>query len=67
MKIDELVANLEKYADDFASGMGENYPITKDIRKAAETIKLLWEIARENNLAKYKRQIDEMRGADGNT
>ena len=31
-------------------------------RKAAEAIKLLWEVARENSLAKYKMQIDEWEG-----
>jgi len=35
-------------------------------RKAAEAIKLLWEVARENSLAKYKMQIDELEGNNGN-
>ena len=56
MKIDELIEQLESistylYAED-----------ERVILKAAETIRLLLEIARETNIEKYKRQIDEMEG-----
>ena len=32
--------------------------------KAAEVIKLLWEIARDTNNEKWRRKIDEMEGND---
>ena len=64
MKIDELIGRLElvaQYLEDVRAMCGK-----ADVcRKAAETIKLLWEIARENNLERYKRQIDEMGDEDG--
>lgn len=60
MKIDELIEQLERVAAE-ADLLGDEELI---LLKAAETIRLLWEVARENSLAKYKRQIDEMRGDD---
>ncbi len=57
MKIDELIARLGVCADHAYSEYEETTML-----KAAETIRLLWEVARETNIAKYKRQIDEMRG-----
>lgn len=67
MKIDELIEQLEKMAFDFkwANGIGDEYVDLAN--KAAETIRLLWEIAQDNSNSKYKRQIDEWRGEDGNT
>lgn len=62
MKIDELIDDLQEVADGAAI---DEAPFTEmTCRKAAETIRLLWEVARENSLAKYKMQIDEMRGDD---
>ena len=60
MKIDELIALLES-----GSERGNEYDDDL-MRKAAETIRLLWEVAKDSTNAKYKRQIDEMRGEDGN-
>ena len=62
MKIDELIARLN-YWSNVEANSGNPHE-SDDLAKAAETIKLLWEIARENNLERYKRQIDEMRGED---
>lgn len=62
MKIDELIARLglvAEYLDQY--GMHGKADVC---RKAAEVIKLLWEVARENRLAEYHRQIDELRGDD---
>lgn len=60
MKIEDLIAKLEDLA--YVSYV-ENYEDGEDTcLQAAQTIRLLWEIARETNIAKYKRQIDEMEG-----
>ena len=65
MKIDELIEQLEERAK-AVEGCG--YPHSAGLyAKAAETIKLLWEVARENSLAKYKRQIDEWSGNNDTT
>lgn len=56
MKIDELIERLEEEA------RWQAEPESNLLLKAAATIKLLWEVARETNIAKYKRQIDEWRG-----
>ena len=63
MKIDELIEQLERYEAECRES--EWYPHAEAFCKAAEVIKLLWEVARENRLAQYKMQIDEMRGEDG--
>jgi hypothetical protein len=63
MKIDELIERIGLVAQylDQCKMHGK-----ADVcRKAAETIRLLWEVARENRLEKYRMQIDEMRGEDG--
>ena len=63
MKIDELIDDLQEVADGAAI---DEAPFTEmTCRKAAETIRLLWEIAKDSSNAKYKRQIDEWRGEDG--
>ena len=64
MKIDELIALLNMEADE-QEHYHENLACAENIRKAAETIRLLWEIAKDSSNAKYKRQIDEWRGEDG--
>lgn len=56
MTIDELIEQLES-----GSERGNEYDDDL-MRKAAETIRLLWEIAQDNSNSKYRRQIDEMRG-----
>ena len=62
MKIDELIDDLQEVADGAAI---DEAPFTEmTCRKAAETISLLWEIAKNSSNAKYKRQIDEWRGDD---
>ena len=61
MKIDELIERLGICADHAYSEYEETTML-----KAAETIRLLWEIAQDSSNEKYKRQIDEMRGEDGN-
>ena len=65
MKIDELIERLEDAAEthDICA-----IPLDTDadlMRKAAETIKLLWEVAKENRLEQYRMLIDEWRGDDG--
>ena len=65
MKIDELIEQLEAWAELADLDPHVPYTMGDGLRKAAETIKLLWEVARENRLAQYKMQIDEMRGEDG--
>ena len=63
MKIDELIDDLQEVADGAAI---DEAPFTEmTCRKAAETIRLLWEIAKDSSNAKYRRQIDEWRGEDG--
>ena len=60
MKIDELITRLELIAEylDQCKMHGK-----ADVcRKAAETIKLLWEIAQDTNNEKYKMQFDEWIG-----
>lgn len=63
MKIDELIVDLEEWAT-CKEAVGEGF-LANSLRKAAETIRLLWEVARENRLAEYQRQIDEMRYDNG--
>ncbi len=63
MKIDDLIARLglvAEYLDQY-----KMHGKADVCRKAAETIRLLWEVALENSLAKYKRQIDEWSGNNG--
>ena len=54
MKIDELIEQLD-YIAEYEVGM--NY--CKTVHKAAETIKLLWEVAKDTTNAKYKLLFDE--------
>lgn len=61
MKIDELIDTLVGCAD-YLDTNGVDASIAKLCRTAAETIKLLWEVAKDTTNAQYKRQIDEMRG-----
>ena len=62
MKIEDLIDKLEDLA--YVSFM-ENYEDGEDTcLKAAETIKLLWEVVRDTNNEKYKMQFDEWRGND---
>ena len=63
MKIDELIECLHMESE--AAYNAENLILRDTLDKAAETIRLLWEVARENSLAKYKRQIDEWSGNNG--
>ena len=61
MKIDELIEKLDKNGEYISnSGIGDGTLL----HQAAETIRLLWEVARENRLEKYKMQIDELGGAE---
>ena len=62
MKIDELIAQLEASAA--VEWTCEHITTAQTCRKAAETIRLLWEIAQDNSNSKYRRQIGEMRGDD---
>ena len=50
MKIDELIALLNMEADE-QEHYHENLACAENIRKAAETIKLLWEIAQDSRNA----------------
>ena len=59
MKIDELIELLEN-----GSERGNEYDDDL-MRKAAETIKLLWEVAKDSSNAQYKRQIDKLEGNNG--
>ena len=61
MKIDELIALLNMEADE-QEHYHENLACAENIRKAAETIKLLWEVVRDTNNSKYKMQFDEWIG-----
>lgn len=63
MKIDELIHNLETWAECLPPECDPD--VEKLMLKAAETIRLLWEIAQDTSNSKYKMQIDEMRGDDG--
>jgi len=56
MTIDELIELLES-----GSERGNEYDDDL-MHKAAETIKLLWEIAQDSTNEKYKMQIDELEG-----
>lgn len=62
MKIDELIVDLEEWAT-CKEAVGEGF-LANSLRKAAETIRLLWEIAQDSTNSKYKMQIDEWRGDD---
>ena len=62
MKIDELITRLELVAEYL--NQYKMHGKADVCRKAAETIKLLWEIAKDSSNAKYKRQIDEWRGEE---
>ena len=64
MKINELIMTMENIAA--AQRMEGNVITANDCHLAAETIRLLWEVAKDTTNAQYKRQIDEMRGEDGN-
>ena len=65
MKIDELIEQLEAFGE--LADYDPHVPVTlgNTLRKAAATIKLLWEIAQDSTNSKYKMRIDEMRGDDG--
>ena len=63
MKIDEMIAQLEASAE--VEWTCEHITTAQTCRKAAEAVKLLWEIAQDNSNSKYKMQIDEWRGDDG--
>ena len=62
MKIDELIEQLEAWAELADYDPHVPYTMGDGLRKAAETIRLLWEVAKDTTNAQYKRQIDEMRG-----
>lgn len=62
MKIDKLIAQLEASAA--VEWTCEHITTAQTCRKAAETIRLLWEIAQDNSNSKYKRQIDDWRDND---
>lgn len=62
MKIDELIDELAISADEIEHNGWEE--AAKLMDKAAETIRLLWEIAQDNSNRKYKMRIDEMRSAE---
>ena len=64
MKIDELIEQLETFGELADYDPHVSATLGNTLRKAAETIKLLWEIAQDTTNAQYKRQIDEMRGAE---
>ena len=57
MKIDELIERLGVCADHAYSEYEETTML-----KAAETIRLLWEVAQDTSNSKYRKLIDEMRG-----
>lgn len=57
MKIDELIEQLD-YIAEYEVGMD----YCKTVHKAAETIRLLWEVVRDSTNEKYKMQIDEWSG-----
>ena len=60
MKIDELIARLglvAEYLDQY-----KMHGKADVCRKAAETIRLLWEVAQDSTNSKYKMQIDEWSG-----
>lgn len=63
MKIDELIDELAISADEIEHNGWEE--AAKLMDKAAEVIRLIWEIAQDSTNSKYKMQIDEMRGDDG--
>jgi len=60
MEIEKLIARLGLVADYL--DQHKMHGKADVCLKAAETIKLLWEIARENSLEKWRRQIDEVEG-----
>ena len=63
MKIDELIAQLEASAA--VEWTCEHFTTAQTCSKAAETIRLLLEIAQDTINENYKRKIDEWRGDDG--
>lgn len=66
MKIDVLIDDAIYCAERCEESETDELPFMADtLRKAAETIKLLWEVALENRLEQYKMLIDKMRGDDG--
>lgn len=62
MKLDELIVDLEEL-ETCKEAVGEGF-LANSLRKAAEAIKMLWEIAQDNSNIKYKMRIDEWRGAE---
>ena len=56
MKIDELIERLEEEA------RWQAEPESNLLLKAAETIRLLWEVVRDTQNEKYKMQFDEWIG-----
>ena len=64
MKIDELIECLHMESE--AAYNAENLILRDTLDKAAETIRLLWEVAQDNTNSKYKMQIDEWSGEYGN-
>ena len=66
MKIDELIADLmDIWNSNELTYSGDYRFVNETAYCAAETIKLLWEVAKDTTNSKYKRQIDEWRGEDG--
>ena len=65
MKIDVLIDDAIYCAERCEESETDELPFVADtLRKAAETIRLLWEVAKETTNAQYKRQIDELGGAE---
>ena len=57
MKIDELIVDLEEWAT-CKETVGEGY-LAISLRKAAETIRSLWEIAQDSSNSKNRQQIEQ--------
>ena len=64
MKIDELIEQLEAWAELADYDPHVPYTMGDGLRKAAETIKLLWEIVKDTNNSAFVRQIDKLEGND---
>lgn len=60
MKIDELIEQVKCGAVDMDEC--QFYQTAELMRAAAETIRLLWEIAQDSTNSKYKMQFDEWSG-----
>jgi len=65
MEIEKLISELEYNGNYAVEHDGKDDITAEDGRlmlKAVETIKLLWEIARDTSNEEYRRKIDEMGG-----